>query len=230
MSDVQYTGTDNLEVMQEAVNYNRSLVDLIKRHAKRGDRIVDFGAGLGTFATWIAGDGYSVECVEPDAGQRAAIAQSGLRVHRDLADIADASVDFVYTLNVLEHIDDDLASIRAIARKLRVGGKVLIYVPAFPVLFTSMDRKVGHVRRYRQRDLRTKVAASGLTVIAAEYVDSLGFLATLAYRVAGSESGDIDRKALRAYDRFVFPVSQVLDRGLKGVLGKNLLLIAERRS
>lgn len=228
MNEPCYTGTDNLEVMKEAVNYNRSLLDLIKRHARKSDRILDFGAGVGTFALQLAPEGYAVECVEPDALQRSVIAASGLRVHPSLSDVRDSSVDFIYTFNVLEHIEDDLASIRAVGGKLRDGGKLLIYVPAFPVLFTSMDRKVGHVRRYTQRDLRAKVEGAGLTVLAAEYVDSLGFLATLVYRLVGSKSGDIDRSALRTYDRFVFPVSQWIDRALKRVIGKNVLLIAER--
>ena len=152
----------------------------------------------------------------------------GLRAHGDIAEIPDAGIDFAYSLNVLEHIDDDVAAIRALARTLRPGGRLLIYVPAFPLLYTSMDRKVGHVRRYRQRDLRTKVAAAGLTVTKAQYVDSLGFLATLAYRMLGSDTGDIDRNALRTYDRYVFPVSRAADGVLRYVLGKNALVIARR--
>ena len=53
---------------------------------------------------------------------------------------------------------------------------------------------------------------------------------TLAYRFAGSPSGDIDRRALRFYDRFVFPVSRWSDRVLKRVIGKNVLVVAERRA
>jgi SAM-dependent methyltransferase len=230
MNETRYTGTDNLEVMKEAVNYNRALMDLIRQHARKSDRIVDFGAGVGTFALQMKADGYAVECVELDTRQREALIAEGLSACRDLSQIADASVDFAYTFNVLEHIDDDLASIRDIGRKLRVGGKLLIYVPAFPVLYSSMDRKVGHVRRYRQHDLRAKVATAGLTVLQTEYVDSLGFLATLVYRFLGSPSGDIDRGALRTYDRFVFPVSRWTDRAMKRILGKNVLLLAERNA
>jgi SAM-dependent methyltransferase len=230
MTETRYTGADNLEVMKEAVNYNRALMNLLLQHARKSDRVVDFGAGAGTFALQMRQDGYAVECVELDSGQREALIAEGLTAYRDLSAIADASVDFAYTFNVLEHIDDDLASISALGRKLRVGGKLLIYVPAFPVLFTSMDRKVGHVRRYRQRDLRAKVATAGLTVLRAEYVDSLGFFATLAYRFLGSRSGDIDRGALRTYDRYLFPVSRCTDRALKHVLGKNVLLVAERNA
>ena len=223
-----YTGTDNLEVMREAVNYNRALLDLVKAQVRKSDRLLDFGAGTGTFATALAAEGYAVECVEPDPAQRAAIAQAGLRVYGDLAAIAPQSVDCVYTLNVLEHIEDDLATIRALGERLVVGGRLVVYVPAFPMLFTSMDRKVGHVRRYRRTDLRAKVETAGLTVLLSEYVDSLGFAATLAFRAFGSKSGDIDRDAVRAYDRFAFPLSRRLDRALNRVVGKNVLLVARR--
>jgi SAM-dependent methyltransferase len=229
MSDARYTGTENLEVMKEAVNYNRALLNLVTTHARKGSRIVDFGAGVGTFAIPLHRAGYDVECVELDDAQRSVIEASGLPARPTLAGIADASVDFVYTFNVLEHIDDDGAALAEIGRTLRDRGKLLVYVPAFDLLSTSMDRRVGHLRRYRRGALRTKVEAAGFDVLAAEYVDSLGFLAALAYRVAGSASGDIDRRALRLYDRFVFPVSRWCDRALKRVIGKNVLIVAERR-
>ena len=228
MSSQGYTGTDNLEVMREAVNYNRALLDLVKAQARKSDRMLDFGAGTGTYATALAAEGYAVECVEPDPAQRTAIAGAGLRVHGDLAAIPAASVDCVYTLNVLEHIEDDLATIRALGERLVRGGRLVVYVPAFQVLYTSMDRKVGHVRRYRRTDLRAKVETAGLTVLRSEYVDSLGFAATLAFRAFGSKSGDIDRDAVRAYDRYAFPLSRRLDRVLNRVVGKNIYLVAQR--
>lgn len=230
MSDARYTGTENLEVMKEAVNYNRALLGLVTTHARKGSRIVDFGAGVGTFAIPLHREGYDVECVELDDVQRGVIEAHGLPARPTLAGIPDASVDFVYTFNVLEHIDDDAAALAEIGRTLRARGKLLVYVPAFDLLYTSMDRRVGHLRRYRRGGLRAKVEAAGFDVLAAEYVDSLGFLAALAYRVAGSASGDIDRRALRLYDRFVFPVSRWCDRALKRVIGKNVLIVAERRT
>ena len=229
MSSDAYTGTENLEVMKEAVNYNRMLVDVVKTHARRGERVLDFGAGVGTFALPMQRDGYAVECVELDDAQRATLAAQGLTVHRTLEGIRDGSVDFVYTLNVLEHIDDDVGALRDIGRTLRDDGRLLVYVPAFPVLFTPMDQRVGHLRRYRRHDLRAKVDAAGFDVLRNDYVDSLGFLATLVYRMTGSRSGAIDRGALRAYDRYVFPMSRRLDLALRHVIGKNLLLTARKR-
>jgi SAM-dependent methyltransferase len=230
MSNAAYTGTENLEVMKEAVNYNRALLDLVRMRARKDSRIVDFGAGVGTFALPLQREGYTVECVELDDAERRVLEANGLPAYRTLAGVANASVDFVYTFNVLEHIDDDAATLREIHRVLRPGSALLVYVPAFPVLYTSMDRRVGHLRRYRRHDLRRKVEAAGFDVQTAEYVDALGFLATLAYRFAGSSAGAIDRGALRFYDRFVFPVSRWSDRALKRVIGKNLLVVAAKRA
>ena len=70
--------------------------------------------------------------------------------------------------------------------------------------------------------------ASGFRVADARYVDSLGFLAALAYRGLGRADGALDPRSVRLYDRLVFPASRLLDRALHRVVGKNLLLRARR--
>ena len=220
-----YSGTENLEVMKEAELYNRYLTRLITSQIKPGDTVLDFGAGVGTFAYPLRARGVDPICVEPDATLRNALQRAGFRAHAELASIADASVNLIYTLNVLEHIDDDRGAMRELARTLAPGGRILVYVPAFQVLFSSMDRKVGHLRRYRRRQLEQRLVEAGLRVSRSQYVDSLGFLATLVYRTVGSEAGDINRSALRLYDRLVFPISLGVDKLLSRWLGKNLLVI-----
>ena len=61
-----YTGIENLEVMREAENYNRYLQSLVARHAGDARRVIDFGAGSGTFAIPCAAAGFDVTAVEPD--------------------------------------------------------------------------------------------------------------------------------------------------------------------
>ena len=68
----------------------------------------------------------------------------------------------------------------------------------------------------------------GLNVIHSSYVDSLGFLAALFYRFLGNQSGKISPDQVRNYDRFVFPVSRLLDHALGKVIGKNVFLVADK--
>jgi SAM-dependent methyltransferase len=221
-----YTGVDNLEVMSEAENYNRYLLDLVRAHAPQRQRVLDFGAGAGQFSIPMSQLGFDVTALEPDDFLRGRIASGGVAAVASPRELADASFGYIYTLNVLEHIPDEVEALRQVRSKLVAGGTLLVYVPAFPVLFTGMDSKVGHLRRYTRRTLTAAVSAAGFAIERCVYVDSLGFFATLLFKVAGDRGGAINPRALRLYDRIVFPLSRVIDWVTRRWFGKNLLLIA----
>lgn len=224
-----YAGVANLEAMEGAERYNAFLLRTIVACVPDPTlRIVDFGAGTGTFAVPLAASGLPVLAVEPDPALREHIAVRGPLTGASLSVLSDSSVDYLYSLNVLEHIGEDQAALRECARVLRDDGSLLIYVPAFMLLFGPMDRLVGHQRRYRLQTLRQMVEDAGFAVTRAEYVDSLGFLAALLLRFFGSASGGLNPVVVRVYDRWCFPLSRRLDRLTRRVFGKNLLLQARR--
>ena len=66
-------------------------------------------------------------------------------------------------INVLEHIDDDQGVLRSISDRLEPGGHVAIWVPAFTLLYSPFDAKLGHVRRYRRRQLEADVTGAPVT-------------------------------------------------------------------
>lgn len=231
-ADRDYTGTANLEVMREAVRYNRFLHKLVKSHGpvlSDDDLVMDFGAGIGTFSDILDLPRTNMLCVESDPRQRQILAANGFTT-AVLDDIADGSLAYAYSLNVLEHIPDDRGVLKAVAGKLKPGGRLFIYVPAFQVLWSPMDDLVEHVRRYRRDELVHKVADAGLRIVRSEYADSAGFFATLLFKMLRrSSSGAISRDALVAFDRLAFPVGRVLDVcGLRWILGKNVWVSAER--
>ena len=227
MSRAPYSGKDELELLEQAANYNRRLVDLVCGVDAPEKRAVDFGAGTGTLALAVAERGYEVTCIEPDSDLRATIAARGVRVLEGLEALDDESASFIYSVNVLEHIENDSATLEQLYRKLHPGGSILLYVPAFPILYSEMDRRVGHVRRYTKSRLTGLVRACGLRVEDAEYADSLGFLVSLVFKWIGSRG--LSGWSIRLYDRVVFPLSRALDAlGLSRVLGKNLVVVARR--
>lgn len=225
-SPAPYTGIDNLEVMQEAENYNRYLLQLVERHSGGARRMIDFGAGSGTFAIPCAKAGFDVTAVEPDEPLRALLTAAGLPAVPDTDALPDAGFPYAYTLNVLEHIADDVGALRSLRRKLAPEGILFVYVPAFPVLFTSMDAKVRHVRRYTRTTLRNSLLAAGFELETLRYVDSLGFAATLLFKTIDNGRGEVNRSMLRIYDRLAFPVSVAVDAVTHRWFGKNLLAVA----
>jgi SAM-dependent methyltransferase/uncharacterized protein YqgC (DUF456 family) len=222
-----YPGVSNLEAMQAAPNYNAFLTSVLLTRVDVSRPVLDFGAGTGTHASQLRERGVIVRCVEPDPQLRRRLKQEGFVVAGDVLEYGAGSFTSIYSLNVLEHIPDDDEVLRQLFAATEPGGRLILYVPAFQILFSAMDRRVGHIRRYRKGQLHERVRRAGFRVISCRYVDSLGFLAALAYRSL-ARSGELDTKSVARYDRFVFPVSRALDRVTARWIGKNLLVEARR--
>jgi len=214
--------------MDEAVRYNRFLLDRLLEWAQKKRGILDFGAGNGRFAVALERERLDVQAVESDPVLRERIATQGVTTHASLASLGGEEFDGIYSLNVLEHIEDDEGVLAQFEAHIRPGGGLFVYVPAFEVLFSSNDVRVGHVRRYRRRGLVEKLERAGFCVDEARYVDSIGFAAGLAYRFFGSRDGDLNPQAIRFYDRCLFPLSCALDRIFGSSFGKNLLVVAHK--
>ncbi|MDR0757760.1 MAG: hypothetical protein LBF85_07940 [Tannerella sp.] len=97
----EYTGTSNLEVMQEAVKYNSFLASLILNRTQSPQRMLDIGAGIGALAKLIRDAGHNtVVYMEPDVQQAALLKAKGFEVHTLLDDIPDYAdcIGFLATL------------------------------------------------------------------------------------------------------------------------------------
>jgi len=217
--------------MSEAYNYNAHLLKLIRRFRTGSGSILDFGAGAGTFSVPLRAESTDVVCVEVDPELRRELeGHTGLVACQGLEEVVDESIEYAFTVNVLEHIEDDINALRELREKLSAGGGLFVYVPAFQVLYTSMDTHVGHFRRYTKGSLKYVLEQAGFTVQRVCYVDSLGFLATLVYKVLSNRDGRINRRSIAIYDRAVFPISLILDRLCSGWLGKNVMAFAVKGS
>ena len=228
-ANIKYSGIDNLEVLTEAKRYNNFLKKHVIGNSRGAQTALDFGAGIGTFSIALRAMGLNVVCIETDVDLLNRLKNLGFNALLSLNDITDNSFDYIYSLNVLEHIEDDIGALKQLYLKLKPGGRVFLYVPAFNALYSSMDRKVGHFRRYRKSGLTQSMNGVGFNIEKAVYVDSLGFFATLIFKLIGNDKGDLDRTAVKIYDTFIFPISRVLDSAFSGLFGKNLMIVASRR-
>jgi len=202
-------------------------------------RVLEVGAGLGTITRKLvaADPELSVVALEPAENlfdELAALAaltprveasrqQSGDYVERD-----GRPFDTVVYLNVLEHIQDDVAELRVAVRALRPGGHVLVFGPALQWLYSELDHNAGHYRRYTVAGLRSVAEEAGLEVLSVTYFDVLGVLPYfLVYRMAHREA--ISGSTMWAYDRVLVPASRAVQRLLRRPpLGKNVIMVARR--
>ena len=223
----QYSGVDTLEALEGAHNYNDYLTRLIRESTESKD-LIDFGAGIGTFSRRLRKAGYNVTCIEPDSVERRRLEEQGFKTLENIASVPDDSVSFIFSLNVFEHIDHDSVSIREIRQKLKPGGTLLIYVPAFECLWTSLDEKLCHYRRYTKTTLRRLVEQEGFAIKRVRYADCLGFTAALIFRLLNRRASTVTAAAISFYDRWVFAPSRVLDRLFGRWFGKNVYVLCRK--
>ena len=149
--------------------------------------LLDVGSGWGAVSSRLD-DWGEVIGVEPSPVAREEAERRGLRVLDGRAEelpVAGDSVDIAIASDVIEHLPDDSAAIRELARVLRPGGLALITVPAYPWLMGGHDRALGHYRRYTRRTLSAAIAAGGLETRRVTHFNTLLFPVALPVRLAG---------------------------------------------
>ncbi|WP_114952898.1 class I SAM-dependent methyltransferase [Sphingosinicella terrae] len=178
----------------------RILHDLIARHVALPDqaRILEIGCGTGHNFEMLRGFG-RLDAIEVDPQARSLASRRLGQAVGDaplpgLSGVADGAYHLVALLDVLEHVDEDRASLESIAAKLAPGGRILVTVPAYQWMWSVHDAAHHHKRRYSKRTLEAVIRSAGLEAERVGYFNSLLFpvaaAARLVGRLAGKQSSD----------------------------------------
>jgi ubiquinone/menaquinone biosynthesis C-methylase UbiE len=144
------------------------LADLLRGRVPAGGTAVDVGCGTGEVLHLLAGMGATTAAgtdLSPDA--LAVARERGGRVLRSVAEtlpFRSASADVLVSLEVIEHLDDDVRALREYVRVAKPGATVVVTVPAYAWLFSEHDVRAAHRRRYSRTALQTAVEAAGLEI------------------------------------------------------------------
>ncbi|MGE3619509.1 MAG: class I SAM-dependent methyltransferase [Acidimicrobiia bacterium] len=143
-----------------------------------GARVLDVGCGTGDNLAMLAevagGPVVGVE-LSAHAVARAPLGPTGTRVAVARAEelpLAPASVDLACAMDVVEHLDDDVAALEEVRRVLRPAGLLLVTVPAYQWLWSAHDDRAAHRRRYVRPEVEAVVRRAGFDVERSSYFNS----------------------------------------------------------
>lgn len=236
-ADPENYTSDELDSLADAVRYQRWIVEQFAPYVR--GRVLEVGAGIGTMANYWIRLADEVHLVEPARNLFSVLHEryssvSSVRLYADVLDhIVDengagfqGSFDAVIMVNVLEHIQDDAQLMNTLVTLLKPEGYLLVFVPAMPALYGSLDRRFGHYRRYTKSSLLKLMSLAHFHAVKLYYFDVLGVAPWwLVNCVIGANS--LNRSSALLYDRYVVPLGRTLERWLKPPIGKNLVLIAK---
>ncbi|MGH7612588.1 MAG: class I SAM-dependent methyltransferase [Gemmatimonadales bacterium] len=225
-------GAATLSRLAAAPRYNRWMFERLRPWL--GDRVLEVGSGIGNLSEFLL-DRSRVVLSDTDPGylerlrQRFAghahVAVVALRLPTFHAELAREQFDTIICLNVLEHVREDRLSLAALYRLLQPGGRLILLVPALPTIYGTLDRALGHFRRYTPAELRTKYAEAGLRMRHLEYFNLAGIPGWwFAGRVLKRDL--IPAASLRWFDALV-PLFR-LERLLPWRIGQSVIAIGER--
>lgn len=208
------------QIMSQANNYNSWLFGLSKPYL--GKSVLEIGAGVGNFSIEILNHPNVQELTMVD------IDSECINEHKsNINNITDFKVDYIqgdfaYTnlysnkfntiiaFNVLEHIEQEDKAFQNIYRGLCSGGFAIILVPAFQFLKGSIDKRLGHYRRYNKH-IKKRLQNAGLKVITMRYYNAIGFFGWfINFRILKRTQQSI--KQVIIFDKYIFPIQKFIEK------------------
>jgi SAM-dependent methyltransferase len=200
-------------------------------------RILDVGCGTGANLEMLKQFGES-EGVDVSDDALEFCRKKGLKVHKGLAEelpFEDESFDLVTALDVVEHLDDDVAGLKEMHRVLKTGGKTLIFVPAFMWLWGVQDDISNHRIRYTRKEIVERLEKAGFTIERATYANITFFTPILVGRLLMKLTGikpesenNVNFNALNGIFGKIFSSEKYWLKRFNIPLGVSIVIVAKK--
>jgi SAM-dependent methyltransferase len=200
-------------------------------------RILDVGCGTGANLEMLANFG-EAEGVDVSDDALEFCRAKGLKAHKGLAEklpFEDESFDLVTALDVVEHLDDDVAGLKEMNRILKKGGKTLIFVPAFMWLWGVQDDISNHRIRYTKKQIVERLNKAGFAIERATYANWTFFAPILAGRTLMKITGikpesenNVNISALNGIFGKLFGAERFWLKNFNFPLGVSIVIVAKK--
>lgn len=227
---------EDLETIQEARRYGDHVFDLFRPYI--GRRVLEVGCGIGTMSRKLAEIADVIVGIEPNAAciERVDVAMRDepkfslrpcLLEDCDPVELAAHAFDTVYCVNVLEHIQDDVAALQMFRDALAPGGRVLIFVPALQMAYGPLDAELGHHRRYSKAALARAFASAGLELEMIRFTNPIGLLGWL-YNTYITRARVHSVGQVKLFERLIAWWALPLERLITPPIGLSLMAVGRR--
>ena len=201
-------------------------------------RILDVGCGTGANLEMLQNFG-AAEGVDVSNDALEFCRAKGLKTHKGLAEnlpFADESFDLVTALDVVEHLDDDVAGLREMRRVLKTGGKTLIFVPAFMWLWGVQDDVSNHRIRYTRAEIVERLKKADFEIERATYANLTFFAPILAGRTLMKLTGikpesenNVNVSALNGIFGKIFSAERFWLKNFDFPFGVSIVVVARKK-
>ena len=232
-SRFEYSGSE-LDSLAEAKNYYAWVMRQFEPYV--GPTMIEIGAGIGTFSEFILANPKvgKLVAIEPATNtlphlrnrfannERVEVRSGYLGEHTE-----SLNGDAIVAVNVMEHVPDDAQFCRDAFASVKSGGHLLLFVPALPAIFGTLDVAFEHHRRYTRGSLRNVIEQAGWRPVRISYMNFPGIAAWFtAGRILRKNS--IAARDAKTYDRLVVPWLSRLESIVEPPIGSNLIAIAAK--
>ena len=157
------------------------------------ERILDVGAGSGVYSKMLlrATSAKEAVCIDPGYAEESESIYVGKPIaFRRRVIAGDADADVILLMDVLEHVDDDVALVRECSRRAPPGARIVVSVPAFSWLWSEHDVFLDHRRRYTLNGVMSVLRGGGLTPLSGFYFFASIFPGVAALRLLARRRRD----------------------------------------
>lgn len=209
-----------------------------------GKRVLEIGAGTGMVASLLSDrrrfDRYLA--LEPSAHFFNTVNRQkddGVLEFRNctidqLDPALNGTFDTIFSIHVMEHIEDDLAFLKKSYELLAPGGKIILLVPALNLLYAELDRKIGHYRRYDRGMIQTLSAKLGTKILLNRYdnlIGVLGWLWLCKIRKVDFSTQGKKKTMVKYFDffgKYVLPLVSAFEKRVPPPVGLNLTAVLQK--
>jgi len=234
--EMDQAGLETLELFSEAGQFNGWMFERIEGYCRGA--ILEIGSGIGNMSAYLVDhfEDVTLSDMQPEYCRRLRRNFGDRSSLRNIFSVDLAAVDFeraypqllgqfdtVVALNVVEHIEEHERAIRNAHRLLRTGGRLVILVPAYPWLYNSLDKELGHYRRYTKKSLGQLLSGDGLRVQEMEFFNAA---AIGGWWMAGSvlRMDKIKKGPLNLYNSLVW-MMRLIDKLLGKRIGLSVIAV-----